>query len=163
MRGTEKLHALSWSIPALFFDQNYRIASKANGRFAFESFSFANNDETNTAEIVWDMAFGVPAWVMRSRAEPRETRFYSREDVSLPSEVRIWKYLPNALAVDNAVEAAIVTVNEIEIHRPVCIPHYLTWHDNWTGNNVGTSCELELQNFFFCHKDFLIMSESVGF
>ena len=114
VRGTEIHHTAAWTVPALFFDQNYRVAGKHNSRFAFESFSFAADDESNTAEIVFDFAFGQPAWVMRSMADPAETRFYSREDVTVPNEIRMWKHLPSALAVELPIDTPGVTANEIE-------------------------------------------------
>ena len=54
-----------WESPLQYFEQDYYVTQKHNGKSVYENFSFLDKNEDNRARIIWSEVFGRPAWVVQ--------------------------------------------------------------------------------------------------
>ena len=61
-----------WETPLQYFEQDYAVVGKHNGKNVYESFTFLNKNSRNRARIIWSTMFGRPAWIAQGTREVEE-------------------------------------------------------------------------------------------
>lgn len=63
---------VEWSDELKFFEQDYTVVGKKNGKNLYENFSFKDGNRTNRARIYWGPHEGKFAWIAQGRVRKSE-------------------------------------------------------------------------------------------